>query len=282
METTGLAGRIQISQATADLLEMAGKKNWFTPREEQVMAKGKGKLQTYWLKVVSPISSGESVNSSDNSLSEPASTEMTIEATKEGVDSKTARLVKWAVDAMQKYLVGIEIRRQHCDKTVELSDTPLDKTPTTVKKGGTVLDEVVEIIRLPNFSSAASICRAGEDVKLEDAVVHQLKIYVQTIAQMYNHNAFHNFEHAMHVTNSTIKLLNRIVSPEIDSTSDADLHDHTYGITSDPLTQFACVFSALIHDGTFQTHQIVSAYCFPMHIGPLAYILYFCQCFYFS
>jgi hypothetical protein len=28
----------------------------------------------------------------------------------------------------------------------------------------------------------------------------------------------------------------------------ATLHDHTYGITSDPLTQFACVFSALIHD----------------------------------
>jgi hypothetical protein len=26
------------------------------------------------------------------------------------------------------------------------------------------------------------------------------------------------------------------------------IHDHTYGITSDPLTQFACVFSALIHD----------------------------------
>eukprot|EP00977_Amphora_coffeiformis_P021161 scaffold8911_cov166-Amphora_coffeaeformis.AAC.7 len=26
------------------------------------------------------------------------------------------------------------------------------------------------------------------------------------------------------------------------------LHDHTYGITSDPLTQFACLFSALIHD----------------------------------
>jgi hypothetical protein len=26
------------------------------------------------------------------------------------------------------------------------------------------------------------------------------------------------------------------------------LHDHTYGIASDPLTQFACVFSTLIHD----------------------------------
>jgi hypothetical protein len=28
----------------------------------------------------------------------------------------------------------------------------------------------------------------------------------------------------------------------------SSLHDHTYGITSDPLTQFACVFAALIHD----------------------------------
>ena len=32
------------------------------------------------------------------------------------------------------------------------------------------------------------------------------------------------------------------------SSTQMALHDHTYGITSDPLTQFACVFSALIHD----------------------------------
>jgi 3'5'-cyclic nucleotide phosphodiesterase len=29
---------------------------------------------------------------------------------------------------------------------------------------------------------------------------------------------------------------------------DQDLHDHTYGITSDPLTRFAVILSALIHD----------------------------------
>ena len=28
----------------------------------------------------------------------------------------------------------------------------------------------------------------------------------------------------------------------------SQIHEHTYGITSDPLTQFACVFAALIHD----------------------------------
>lgn len=59
---------------------------------------------------------------------------------------------------------------------------------------------------------------------------------------------------------SVTKLLSRIVAPsEFDFEErefDRDgktkvastLHDHTYGITSDPLTQFACVFSALIHD----------------------------------
>ena len=58
------------------------------------------------------------------------------------------------------------------------------------------------------------------------------------------------------------KLLSRIVAPDVEldleyETNEANiqqrkiantLHDHTYGITSDPLTQFACVFAALIHD----------------------------------
>ena len=61
-------------------------------------------------------------------------------------------------------------------------------------------------------------------------------------------------EHASHVAMSTTKLLSRIVAPsarDFDASmaeSKMRLHDHTYGITSDPLTQFACVLSALIHD----------------------------------
>lgn len=50
-----------------------------------------------------------------------------------------------------------------------------------------------------------------------------------------------------HVTQSTSKLLSRIVAVKhIDEVE--KLHDHTYGITSDPLTQFAVVFASLIHD----------------------------------
>ena len=54
------------------------------------------------------------------------------------------------------------------------------------------------------------------------------------------------------------KYLNRICAPadlpkgkkvEIwDKNTAEALHDHTYGIHSDPLTHFACLFSALIHD----------------------------------
>ena len=53
---------------------------------------------------------------------------------------------------------------------------------------------------------------------------------------------------------SANKLLNRIVIPEhVDYERESndiasDLHDYTFGITSDPLTQFAIVFSALVHD----------------------------------
>jgi 3'5'-cyclic nucleotide phosphodiesterase len=54
---------------------------------------------------------------------------------------------------------------------------------------------------------------------------------------------------------SVNKLLGRIVAPQLDDmiygesiTHDEYLHDHTYGIKSDPLIQFVVVLAALIHD----------------------------------
>jgi 3'5'-cyclic nucleotide phosphodiesterase len=54
---------------------------------------------------------------------------------------------------------------------------------------------------------------------------------------------------------SVNKLLTRIVATQLDRHDgtkemqrDEIMHDHTYGITSDPMTQFAVVLSALTHD----------------------------------
>ena len=75
----------------------------------------------------------------------------------------------------------------------------------------------------------------------------QLTDYVTTIASMYRDNAFHNFEHATHVTMSTHKLLKRVVAPN-DDEDDDELNEYTYGLTSNPITQFSLIFCALIHD----------------------------------
>eukprot|EP00980_Cylindrotheca_fusiformis_P011134 scaffold2557_cov121-Cylindrotheca_fusiformis.AAC.17 len=81
------------------------------------------------------------------------------------------------------------------------------------------------------------------------------------VASMYqDDNPFHNFEHASHVTASVKKLLTRIVNVDdgngltttnhhtADNIKLVDMAGHSYGITSDPLTQFSVVFSAVIHD----------------------------------
>ena len=47
MESTGNPGKIQISQETADMLFESGKGRWIVRRQDTVVAKGKGELQTY-------------------------------------------------------------------------------------------------------------------------------------------------------------------------------------------------------------------------------------------
>jgi hypothetical protein len=60
---------------------------------------------------------------------------------------------------------------------------------------------------------------------------------------------------------SVVKLLARIVAPDMSNLgeqkmNERGLYDHTYGITSDPITQFSVVLSALIHDaGAFLSRR---------------------------
>jgi len=62
MESTGQPNHIQCSQATAILLKEEGKDSWLKARAEKVFAKGKGELQTYWIKNRSRQRHGSSGN----------------------------------------------------------------------------------------------------------------------------------------------------------------------------------------------------------------------------
>jgi Adenylate and Guanylate cyclase catalytic domain len=83
------------------------------------------------------------------------------------------------------------------------------------------------------------------DIDLGPSVVSELERFVQGIAYLYKpDNPFHNFLHASHVTMAVTKMLSRIVASE-----DGGSSSYTKGIADDPMTHFAVVFGALVHDG---------------------------------
>jgi class 3 adenylate cyclase len=71
MESNSMAGRIHCSQTTADLLAIAGKEQWLDKRHDLVEAKGKGTMQTYWVK---PFSGNSKSYSSSSTKEEDCNT----------------------------------------------------------------------------------------------------------------------------------------------------------------------------------------------------------------
>jgi class 3 adenylate cyclase len=263
MESTGYPGKIQISQSTTQLLIAAGKSHWVVPREDHVAAKGKGVIQTYWTKPsTGPKSTAPSVSStSEHNETSTSSGDGSIKEVR--LDGKTQRLIEWNLDVLTQLVRQIVVRQDSMKK----ASRPLQQRSASALQNGnskfpssklgtsTVLDEVKEIIELPEFD-ASSYGNISDitSVNLDPIVTEQIRQFVTAVSSMYHDNPFHNFEHASHVTKSVSKLMARIVAPDQLSPEELNgdevaltLHDHTYGITSDPLTQFACVFAALIH-----------------------------------
>eukprot|EP00522_Entomoneis_paludosa_P017187 CAMPEP_0172444826 /NCGR_PEP_ID=MMETSP1065-20121228/4825_1 /TAXON_ID=265537 /ORGANISM="Amphiprora paludosa, Strain CCMP125" /LENGTH=1178 /DNA_ID=CAMNT_0013195527 /DNA_START=75 /DNA_END=3611 /DNA_ORIENTATION=+ len=255
MESTGLPNKVHISQETADLLTAAGKSAWLRTRRETVVAKGKGELQTYWLESTGEANTvttaGESDVDDSKEQTDGTQSAPNVAPAAPAVPSadKYNRLVAWNCDILAKLLTQIVARRESRNTQPD-TVSEIRKLEEQYCSNRYVLSEVQEIVRLPKFEAESQRVDPWS-VQLSEDVLGQLKDYVQTLAAMYRDNPFHNFEHASHVTMSVMKLLSRIVAPDMASSpSDTDeaLHDHTYGITSDPMTQFAVALSALIHD----------------------------------
>ena len=264
IESTGASGCIQLSTVTAKLLIQAGKQSWVKLRDECVIAKGKGSMQTYWLTSLSD-------NLDDNTVGAESDRRSVSSGLDAGMDfdeivvvvnnqngqsvalsQQTTRLINWNVEQLVGLLRQIVARRSVSATSLQEKRAQRNKSIVLADGiGKSPIDEVQEIITLPEFDSRFNHQIVDvADIEISSVVVEQLKSYVSWVASMYKSNPFHNFDHASHVVMSVIKLMSRIVAPSDQHLNDnaATLHDHTYGITSDPLTQFACVFSALIHD----------------------------------
>jgi hypothetical protein len=263
MESTGVPGKIQMSKDTAKYITDVGKCHWLVPRKEVVTAKGKGEMRTFWLKISSKTSSRTSNRSMEayGSDSEDGDEEHIAAESQKQFD----RLVDWNAEILLSILQRIVARRQDMVPAQDIERRKQSKTAMDDMnvEGGYLLDEVKEVVNLPAFDPMLpGHTTEAAAVVLSRVVKSELRDYVAQIAAGYKSNPFHNLEHASHVCLSANKLLKRIVeSDDVDyrlNTNEkrgsairavaADLHKHTYGISSDPLTHFAAVFSALIHD----------------------------------
>jgi hypothetical protein len=192
------------------------------------------------------------------------------------VPEKDQRLIDWVVDQLYSVLKQIEGKRQ--THPVAVADTsgviPQAQFSSAIT---TVFDEVKEVIKMPHVDpqeeAAFQLALDPDSFELHPDVLPQLNDFVTSISTLYRNNNFHGFEHAIHVTLSVTKMMNRIVSGPMTEklravapgAGEADISnieggdgdensakdfDNDFGlvISADPICQFAVIFSALIHD----------------------------------
>lgn len=299
MESTSIKNMIQISADTAALLKKSNKGSILVEREGLIKAKGKGYMQTFWLrpKTLSSTSTTSSSFSESNiefqheadqihsrALHDVARAELGLPsfshqailtkspsytrfpsnssvswrdtglvAERPGHHEGLSRLIKWNTKVLESILTKIVMQKRIT------SHTKSNKYNESTR----FHEEVAQAVSMPHFNrkdmSAACLMPSQEKVNLiPNKAREELRAYVASIASMYNQVHFHSFEHASHVTMSAQKLINKVIlrnSQEIRAetevvkkSEEVDLFFSTYGISADPLAQFAVVFAALVHD----------------------------------
>eukprot|EP00934_Nitzschia_sp_Nitz4_P002380 Nitzschia sp. Nitz4//scaffold18_size181773//137130//138176//NITZ4_001934-RA/size181773-protein2genome-gene-0.142-mRNA-1//-1//CDS//3329540068//2375//frame0 len=194
MESTGVPNKIQVSAETAALIKAGDDQQlWVIPREDEVEAKGKGKLKTFWVGYSSGSASRASfsASSADVSSTEEASetfndldieTEVLVEDSEQ---KKLDRSIDWTTDVLLALL----------KRVVGMRGSVGSKPAVDAIKGvhnTRPLEEVVEVINFQGQQKSYLIEPAKVSIPLE--AVMQLRSFVREVASTYNQNYFHNFE----------------------------------------------------------------------------------------
>lgn len=265
MLVNGKPNRIHVSVETAELLNLAGKSHWITPRSDLVAVKGKGEMSTFWVKpkaCMSTATKNHPFRKSDVSVMSESTfdeSEWDETSTKTPDDYEIAfqRLVDQNVSILLQYLRAVYAKRlvlQQMGQTIVWSEDP--------EIGVSIIEEAKEMIRMPVFDPRLAINAVDASlIDIPESVKSQLRVYVASIGSTYRQsNEFHTFEHASHVVLTMDKMIKKIASSSdvlftgFDGKARSraevarELDARTFSIASDPLTQFAMLFSALVHD----------------------------------
>ncbi|KAL9181073.1 hypothetical protein ACHAXT_009878 [Thalassiosira profunda] len=251
MESTSIKNMIQVTSETASLLKEKGKGHTLIAREGLVKAKGKGYMQTYWLRPQTSSSSGgsnysliaqqacqhEANHIHSRALHDTARAELGLPSfslpsissvpvsMRQGLDQS------WNETGFANSMRGQEGLRRLIKWNTQVLESILLNVVVQRKKRGLFKsaktgikhgdadalfhEEIAREVDMPRFNrdatSQASL-PTKETVKLIPADARtELRSYVSQIASMYRDVNFHNFEHASHVTMSAQKLINKVV-----------------------------------------------------------------------
>lgn len=244
MESTGSREKIQLSEATAELLRSSGRSDWVKARDHGVMAKGKGVLTTYWLLPrISGVSSsnGESRESSqmdsstfggdkngaqNKTLPPGLFKKARSKSNSLGLSDKSSRLVHWNVSLLIKLLKKVASSRNGLNVTADTTKKVRQLEKKLVQESS-ILEEVQESIRVSGNNSGenqlsfmAPSEKKAISLKIDDAtdatvpeiVEKELTRYVTTVASLHPENPFHNVStHSAVFANSNMQLILTIV-----------------------------------------------------------------------
>ena len=161
--------------------------------------------------------------------------------------ASSLQLIQSNFDLLAQSLKGV-IRQRRASPPNDQSP-PYEEIYSLQRKNSTtrlqLTDEVVETISIcPSAASYTEASKQADEIALDPKVSDQLLQYVTSVASTYRPNQYHNFAHATDVVITMSDLLTHL--GRVPQHHDGE--DPTFGLASDALVHFACLFSALIHD----------------------------------
>lgn len=173
MESSGEGNRIHISEVTAKLIEQAGHGAWITARDEMVQLKGKGMMKTFWLNP----GKKDMLNTNHQMIAPPSP--LKSPGGRETIKARIQRLVPWNADLL------IRLIRQIVAHRVEKKE---GNVPVWTPKGAAPLEEVVEVVELPEKDTRIRPHIDPTNVKISDHIIELVHDYVSGIMDMYQDN----------------------------------------------------------------------------------------------
>lgn len=170
----------------------SGKSHWIEPRKTLVAAKGKGELQTYWLRPLTSSNSTYTASTNGDSIEEdenPEDLDVNVHETSPkpvfSTDSAALkeesqrRQVKWCVETLIPLLKKIVAVRDG-ESIIDDKDGKWNQLDIETGKDLIVLDEVKEIISLP--TEVTKYKKDPSMIELDPDVVSQVRGRKQTFS----------------------------------------------------------------------------------------------------